>query len=1058
MFFCLHHESILQRLLGVLLVLCAVRGARADSYDAMRVNWFNNLTGGTAYDATDPDVAAATASLTNTANGYWTTLKATRPFTTTPFADIAIGSNSDNITAVYARLQTMCLAYWAVGGSLYQDAALRADIVSTLDWLNANVYHAGTTSYGNWFAWQIGVPLNLNNVTVLLYDSLTAAQVANYMGAVNHFTSSPTQVSTTGANCAWCSSIVGLRGVIVKDSAKIAAASRQFGVLTTYVTSPDGFYADGSYVGHGSFSYNGGYGLYMLQQLADGYYLFNPTALSPLSASKRAVVYGWVLNSYQALTYQGKIPYYSVGREISRGPSDGRGGTLAATAAQIAAGDTGATAAQVLAYAKGVFTASGGNYAGLGGIGAVIRMKGIVSNAAVPAAADPVGTRVFPAMDKATAVQNGWSTSLAYYSTRTCNYESINGENLKGWHQADGMTYLDNADWNQYNGNFWATVNPQRLPGTTVAAGTTPAQSQANGSAFAGGVDLGGLYGAVGFVLQPGRGQTLVANKAWFLFDDKEVCLGSGITSTGGARVETIIENRKLNAAGDNLLTVGGVAQPSVRPWTSAQGGVPWMHLAGSVPGADVGYHFPGGADLDLTREARTGSWSAVGVGPAAPVTDSYLTVGNSHGTNPAGAGYAYVLLPGYTAPQVAAYAAAPAATVLENDANASAVREARLGAVGAVFWQDGPWRVATGATPAYVTSDRKAVVMVQDAGGGQVLLSVSDPTQANAAGISVELGRPVASVVSADPGVSVTQLLPTLKLSVATSGALGKTFHAVLGTTPAPAPLVPVAAVSASTDDGNVPSGTLDNNYTTRWSAQGDGQWIQYDFPAAYQVSAAAVAFYFGTARTTAFDVQTSLDGTTWTTAFSAVSSGTTNALQSFALPARSWASHVRIVGHGNSQGTGWNSLTEVQFTGSATVGTYADYAALNFTPAQLADPAVSGALACPAGDGVTNLMKYSQGLAPLTNASAGGVPTVQRTNGYLTLTYVRLKNTTDLIYTPQVCTDLNTWQSGAAYTTQVSATDLDATRQQVVVRSNAPVAGSRAGFMRLSVTRSGN
>ncbi|MBE7156815.1 MAG: polysaccharide lyase 8 family protein, partial [Rhodospirillales bacterium] len=659
------------------IALLFVVSARADSYDAMRVNWFNNLTGGTAYDATDPDVAAATTSLTANANAYWTILKATKPFTTTPFSDIAIGSNSDNITDVYNRLETMCLAYWAIGGSLYQNATLKADIISTLDWLNTNVYNSTTKSYGNWFAWQIGIPLNLNNITILLYDSLSATQVSNYMGAVNHFTSSPTQVSTTGANCAWCSSIVGLRGVIVKDSTKISAASKQFGTLTAYVTSPDGFYTDGSYIGHGSFSYNGGYGLYMLQQLADGYYLFNPTALSPLSAGKRAIVYGWVLNSYQALMYQGKIPYYSIGREISRGPSDGRGESISATAAEIAVGDASATATQVLAFAKNVFTASGSNYSDLGGIGAVIRLKSLVGNTAIAAAADPVGTRIFPAMDKATAVQNGWSAGLAYYSTRTCNYESINGENLKGWHQADGMTYLDNADWNQFNGNFWATVNPQRLPGTTVTAGSTPTQGLANGSTFAGGADLGGLYGAVGFTLQPGGGQSLVANKAWFLFDDEVVCLGSGITSTGGVKVETIIENRKLNAAGSNALTVGGATQPTTRPWSSAQNGVSWMHLAGSVPGADIGYYFPGGANLDFTRETRTGSWSAIGVGSTASVSDSYLTVGQSHGVSPAGGSYAYVLLPNYTAAQTAAYAAAPVATVLENDANVSAVRDA---------------------------------------------------------------------------------------------------------------------------------------------------------------------------------------------------------------------------------------------------------------------------------------------------------------------------------------------------------------------------------------------
>ncbi len=34
---------------------------------------------------------------------------------------------------------------------------------------------------------------------------------------------------------------------------------------------------------------------------------------------------------------------------------------------------------------------------------------------------------------------------------------------------------------------------------------------------------------------------------------------------------------------------------------------------------------------------------------------------------------------------------------------------------------------------------------------------------------------------------------------------------------------------VSASADDGNVPANVLDNDLNTRWSASGDGQWVQF-------------------------------------------------------------------------------------------------------------------------------------------------------------------------------------------------------------------------------------
>jgi endoglucanase len=123
---------------------------------------------------------------------------------------------------------------------------------------------------------------------------------------------------------------------------------------------------------------------------------------------------------------------------------------------------------------------------------------------------------------------------------------------------------------------------------------------------------------------------------------------------------------------------------------------------------------------------------------------------------------------------------------------------------------------------------------------------------------------------------------------------------------------------VSASANDGNVPANVQDNDYNTRWSAQGDGQWIQFCLANTTTVSGVNIAFYNGTARRTFFDILTSTDGSTWTAAATGLqSSGTSNALESFTFSPRS-AKHVRILGHGNSVNA-WNSLTEVRITSSA-------------------------------------------------------------------------------------------------------------------------------------------
>src|SRR5688572_30174354 len=91
----------------------------------------------------------------------------------------------------------------------------------------------------------------------------------------------------------------------------------------------------------------------------------------------------------------------------------------------------------------------------------------------------------------------------------------------------------------------------------------------------------------------------------------------------------------------------------------------------------------------------------------------------------------------------------------------------------------------------------------------------------------------------------------------------------------------LPVVSVAASADDGNVAANTLDKNLATRWSAQGDGQWILFDLGTRLTVGSAKIAWHQGDQRTARFDVQTSADLASWTTVFSGTSSGTTTGLE---------------------------------------------------------------------------------------------------------------------------------------------------------------------------------
>ncbi len=147
--------------------------------------------------------------------------------------------------------------------------------------------------------------------------------------------------------------------------------------------------------------------------------------------------------------------------------------------------------------------------------------------------------------------------------------------------------------------------------------------------------------------------------------------------------------------------------------------------------------------------------------------------------------------------------------------------------------------------------------------------------------------------------------------------------------------------------------------------------------------------------------------------------------------------------------------SMTVIDLPHASTATPYASWQGSHFTAAELGNPAISGDNADPDGDGVVNLLEYALGLDPRTPGRAG-LPMVSRTtvgsSSYLTLTYTKVKADTDLTYVVEVSGDLQTWNSGSAYTTDVSTVD-QGTTQQVTTRDRTPVTAGARRFMRLRV-----
>ncbi len=771
-------------------------GARADEFDLLRAKWAGMLTGGPGINLSDARTAAVVASLTTAANTHWTSLDQS-PARPHLWADAASTTRSAHLSTNFSRLRAMALAYATTGSTLQGNPALRADLLAALDWMYAHRYNETKALYDNWWDWEIGSPKLLVDTAVLLYDDLSPPQLAAILRAVEKFVPSATTRAPggssgtfTGANRMDKIYVVAIRGLLAKDDAKLRAARDAFSELFLYVTRGDGFYTDGSFLQHNRHPYTGSYGAALMSALAPILALLNgPHPASAEGSSWRVLdpnlahVFRWVHDSFEPAIYRGGMMAMLQGRAISRNSTSEHGlghGIMLnlLRLSELAPADERARLRSLLrGWAESDTSRS---FVTSAPLPLIADVQQLLADPAVTPRGELRGNFVFGSMDRIIHLGPGYGVGLSLSSSRIYTYESINSENLRGWHTGDGLLYLYNGDLTHYSDAYWPTVNPRRLPGTTVDA----TQPRANGSGqstlpatpWAGGVSLG-RHGAAGLELD-GWNNSLTARKSWFLFEHEIACLGSGITSTDNRPIETTIENRLLTATGTSAFLVDGAAQPATPGWSATLAAPRWAHLAGRTSGADLGYYFPTAAPLLALRETRTGAWSNINAnGPTAAITRPYLTLWYDHGPNPADASYAYLLLPNRSAAETADFAASPTVVVLENSTAVHAVRHLTLGLTAANFWTD------TRASAGGITVERRASVIAQDDGAGHLDIAIADPTQLASGPLVVEFATAATGLVAADAGVTVAQLAPTLRLAVDVTNARGRSFRARLTT-----------------------------------------------------------------------------------------------------------------------------------------------------------------------------------------------------------------------------------------------------------------------------------
>lgn len=751
--------------------------------------------------------------------------------------EIAYEDDAVEFRPAFKKVLDMSKAYAAKGGDLYKNEALLKDITNILDYLCTNCYIPKTQT-DNWWTWEIGLPKDLIPALMLISDDLTKEQIFKYTDGLYFFQPDPfmegvIHTASThgvgyreakGANIIDCSTTAVGLGALREDNELVNVgmlASAQTFVIQSVKDSTkiaetkyeSGFYEDGSYLDHEKVPYLGAYGVEFMKGAVKIPNLLNGTPWKyPEQAIKNIETY--VTQSFANGIYNGMMLDSLKGRSVSRPNSSNRdsGRDSMKIILQLVDSFEKPVQTKMLSMLKAWISYDEGFIDSLQGVENIpIKQKAeqiLKDNTIVPKI-EPVHIS-YPLMDRAIHRTNDYLFAISMYSERIQNTEIMNHENRLGWHQNNGMTYIYDKD-NQYTENYWNTVNPMRLAGTTVVpvniGNGTPdssgflqkgdfcsTESWVGGSTLGkngiSGMSMSGKTSKVDGAEPLTYAPELKGKKSWFMFDNEIICLGAGISNKGiDLPVETTVENRKLNADASNKFVVNGkdvkleikkanltqLVDRSADVSGTDLENIKWAHIQGTKA-IGTGYYFPTENTKVKARIAQTtGDWADVGTSEGKS-TQNYLEMWFDHGINPTDEGYSYVLLPETTAQKTEEYAKNSKVKILENTNDIQAVYHDGLKMTGINFWNE------NGGSIDYIKCDKPASVIIQQTPQKTLKIAVSDPTMKNTGSITLTFNKEILNSIKLDSNVKFKQIdKNTAALTFAMKDTNGKSCFAEL-------------------------------------------------------------------------------------------------------------------------------------------------------------------------------------------------------------------------------------------------------------------------------------
>ncbi|HDB4012617.1 TPA: polysaccharide lyase 8 family protein [Staphylococcus aureus] len=654
-------------------IAVADTNTQTPNYEKLKNTWLDVNYGYDKYDESNPDMKKKFEATENEAKKLLSEMKTESGRTYLWESSKDIDTKSADMTRTYRNIEKIAEAMNHPKTTLKNDEN-KKKLKDALEWLHKNAYGKDPdkkvadlkTNFSksapqkntnlNWWDYEIGTPKSLTNTLILLNGDISSDEKKKYTAPIKTFAPKSDEILSSvgkaepakGGNLVDIAKVKLLESVIEEDKDMTKNSIDSFNKVFTYVQSNstgkerNGFYKDGSYIDHQDVPYTGAYGVVLLEGISQMMPMIKETPFKETSQND-TILKSWIDDGFMPLIYKGEMMDLSRGRAISRENETSHSASVTVMKSLLRLSDAMDESTKAK-YKKIVKTSvkSDSSYKQndyLSSYSDISKMKALMEDSTLSTNDLTQQLKIYNDMDRVTYHNKDldFAFGLSMTSKNVARYESINNENLKGWHTGAGMSYLYNSDVKHYRDNFWATADMKRLAGTTTLDNEEPKENKNSDKTFVGGTKFDDQHASIGMEFE-NQDKTLTAKKSYFILNDKIVFLGTGIKNTDSSmNPVTTIENRKAN--GYTLYTDDKQTTNSDNQETNS------VFLESTDTKKNIGYHFLNKSKINVKKESHTGKWSEINKSQKTEdKKDEYYEVTQKHSNSDNK--YGYVLYP----------------------------------------------------------------------------------------------------------------------------------------------------------------------------------------------------------------------------------------------------------------------------------------------------------------------------------------------------------------------------------------------------------------------------